>query len=247
MAFLQALTETSTALQGMILTLPSLTVAELVGQSGLDWVFIDMEHSALSFREVEGLLQVLKGQCYCVIRISDQSEAMIKRTIDLGCDGLIIPAVNSAEQAQKVVSYAKYAPVGQRSIGLTRSNGFGTSLNKSLNSANHAVALIAQIEHTDAVHEIDAILSIPGIDAAFIGPYDLSASLGKTGQLSDPKVQEQVAHIKAAANQHHKPLGIYAHTREASKQCQESGYDFIATGIDVCLLRDSIQATCLSS
>src|SRR5262249_43611881 len=135
----------------------------------------------------------VRGPCVSLIRTADRSATTIGQALDLGCDGIIVPQVNSVETARAVAAAAKYPPLGQRGVGLTRAHGFGKSFADYLRLSNEQISAFVQIEHIDAVRDVENICRVPGIEGIFIGPYDLSASLGKPGQVADPEVQEAIA------------------------------------------------------
>jgi 2-keto-3-deoxy-L-rhamnonate aldolase RhmA len=214
--------------------------------TGLDWLFLDMEHSAMDLHDIKGLLQAMHTHdCFAVVRTPDSSDTAIKRILDMGCDAIVVPQVNSVEQAKAVVDSAKYAPMGKRSVGIGRAHGYGQAFIPYIQRANTDISVIIQVEHVDAVNNIDAILDIPGIDGVFIGPYDLSASLNCIGDLQNELVQNAIATTKAAAIKRNIPLGIYCPTAEAANtQLSEGGMQFVAVGIDTGLLVTTVQNIC---
>jgi len=221
---------------GTIVTLSSPEITEIYSQAGFDWLFIDLEHSTLSIKDAQTILQTAGEETACVIRVPSIDEAWIKRTLDIGPDGIIIPQVKSVEEAKLALQLCKYPPEGLRSVGLARAHGYGEKFQEYVASANNEIAIILQIEHIDAVNNIEEIIKVPGIDALFIGPYDLSASMGKTGQVNDPDVQNAIAHVKKAAKEANMPLGIFGANADAVKAYIEDGYSLITVGIDTMLI-----------
>ena len=169
---------------GTIVTLESPEIVEALCHIGFDWLFIETEHSPLLPHAVQQIIQ-MAADTPCVVRLSRSDEISIKRALDAGAAGIIVPQVNSAAHARLVVSYAKYAPMGTRGIGLSRASKYGLNFDDYVANANENTAVIVQAEHIDAVENIDEICDVEGVDAVFIGPYDLSASLNKIGRLRD--------------------------------------------------------------
>src|SRR5690606_5677676 len=182
-------------LLGTLLTLPDPAVAEIVAGAGFDWLFLDAEHGALETRELRAILQAVDHRVPCVVRVAAAAEAPIKKALDLGAAGVIVPQVQSAAQAAEVVRYARYSPDGARGVGLARAHGYGFSFADDVATANERTAVIVQVEHAKAVADIEGIVRVPGVDAVLLGPYDLSASLGKMGRVDDPEVVAAIARV----------------------------------------------------
>jgi 4-hydroxy-2-oxoheptanedioate aldolase len=223
-------------LAGAIITLPSPEIAEIFSLSGLDWLFVDMEHSALTFQDAQRILQTAAPKVPCLIRVPANDAVWIKKALDIGASGIIVPQVKTADDAVRAVRWGKYPPAGDRSVGIARAQGYGATFGEYVASANDETAVVIQIEHIDAVDDIDNILKVPGIDAVFIGPYDLSASMGKTGRTTDTDVQQAISRVKACAERARMPLGIFGATAEAVQPYIREGYTLIAAGIDTMLI-----------
>ena len=221
-----------TPLIGTIVSLAAPEVAELISGVGFDWLFIDMEHAPLGALDVQRLLQAMRPGCRSVVRVPANEEAWIKRAADLGCDGILVPLVNSAESAARAVRWARYPPAGSRGVGIGRAHGYGLSFEDYVQRANHDLALIVQAEHIEAVRHIDEIVRVPGVDAVFIGPYDLSGSLNKPGQVGDPEVQAAVERVRQVCQEAGMPLGVFGATAEAVRPFVEQGYTLVAVGMD---------------
>ena len=221
---------------GTIVTLSSTEITEIYCQAGFDWLFVDLEHSTLSIKDAQAILQTASQKADCVIRAPSIDEAWIKRVLDIGPAGIIIPQVKSAEEAKSAVQLCKYPPEGLRSVGLARAHGYGEKFQEYVASANNEIAIILQIEHIDAVDNIEEIIKVPGIDALFIGPYDLSASMGKTGQVNDSGVQNAIMRVKEVAEEAKMPLGIFGANADAVKSYIRDGYNLITVGIDTMLI-----------
>jgi len=223
-------------LVGTIQTLQSPEVTEIFCQSGFDWLFIDLEHSALSMKDAQVILQSAAPQTACVIRVPSINEAWIKKALDIGPSGVIFPQVRTVEEAKLAVQLCKYPPEGVRSVGIGRAHGYGEKFQEYVTTANDEIAVIIQIEHIDAVNNIEGILKVPGIDCLFVGPYDLSASMGKIGNTSDPDIQNAITQIKKRAEHAKIQLGIFGATADSVKPYIQSGYTLIAVGIDTLLV-----------
>ena len=223
-------------LVGTIVTLSSPEVAEILGHTGLDWLFVDLEHSTLDTKAAQVILQTAGAQATCVVRVPLNDEIWIKKVLDIGSPGLIVPLVRNAEQARQAVRWCKYPPDGVRSVGIGRAHGYGPGFQAYVRSANETTAVILQIEHIDAVNNIEKILNVNGIDCLFVGPYDLSASMGRMGRVDDADVQKAIAHVTECATHAKMPLGIFGATPGAVLPYIESGFSLIAVSMDTLLL-----------
>lgn len=219
-------------LLGTMLTIPAPEVAEMVAKCGFDWLFMDGEHGPLSILEWQRLMQAVGGRCSNVLRVPSCSERDIKKALDIGADGIIVPMVNSAEQARQAVGWSKYPPRGQRGVGLARAQGYGLDFAEYMDSANDNTALIIQAEHIDAINNIESIAEVDGIDAVFIGPYDLSASMGKMGEVDDPEVVEAIGRVTRACQKHDLALGYFGVDADSVRPYIDKGYNLICAGVD---------------
>ena len=222
-------------LLGSMISLSSPPVAEILVDAGYEWLFVDTEHGPITHSEIVALVNAAKP-CPCVVRVPDHSEAAIKGVLDLGVAGIIVPLVNSADEAARIISFAKYPPEGRRSVGIARAQGYGFHFADYVKRANEETAVILQIEHINGVRDIDRILALPGIDAIFLGPYDLSASLGKIGQIHAPEVVEATNKVKAAVTAKGLPLGLFGVTADALTGAFDNGYSLLAVGTDTIFL-----------
>ncbi|MBO0931567.1 HpcH/HpaI aldolase family protein [Fibrella aquatilis] len=230
-SFTQKLRSPSPSL-GTLVSLPAPEVSEMLSLAGFDWLFIDMEHSTLSLAEVQRHLQAIRGECSGLVRVAENNPIYIQQALDLGADGVIVPAVNSAEEARRAVQAANYPPTGTRNVGIGRAHGYGLAFADYVATANETTALIIQIEHIDAVRNLDEILAVPGIDGVFIGPYDLSGSMNRLGDVQHPDVQAAIQTIKTGCVARGIPVGIFTRQPEAITAEIASGTRFIAVGTD---------------
>ncbi len=221
---------------GTLLTLPCPEVAEAMADIGFDWLWIDMEHGTLSLRDAQQMLVAVRGKAHGLVRVPTCEPIWIRQVLDLGADGVIVPLVRSAAQAAEAIQAAKYPPQGARSAGIARANSFGLNFQPYVSTANSQTAILIQIEHIDAVRDIEAILALPGLDGIIVGPYDLSGSMNLLGQLKHPEVEAALSRVLSACKVRKIPIGIFAMTAGEAKFLRESGYDFAAVGIDATML-----------
>jgi 2-dehydro-3-deoxyglucarate aldolase len=223
-------------LVGSMLTLADPAAAEILADVGCDWLFVDGEHGPYDSQTLLGVLRAASHKTACVVRVPAVDEASIKRVLDLGAAGVIVPMVNTPEQAADVVQFARYAPLGSRGVGLARAHGYGLRFREYVASANDEVAVIVQAEHRLAVENIEAIVKVPGIDAIQLGPYDLAASMGKMGQIDDPAVVAAIDHVITTSLAAGIPVGHFAVTPEAAEPYIARGCTLITAGVDTLLL-----------
>jgi 2-keto-3-deoxy-L-rhamnonate aldolase RhmA len=222
---------------GTLVTLASPEAADALALAGLDWLFVDMEHSpVLDPAAVLRIVQAVAGKADVLVRVPTNDDVWITKVLDTGADGVIVPCVNSAEQARRAVSAAKYPPLGRRSVGITPAHGYGADFAGYIDRANGSTALVVQIEDIAAVEHVDEIIATPGVDAAFIGPYDLSGSMGKLGQVDDPDVQRAIERVVDGCAQVGMPLGFFSMTTDGARKALQRGIRFLAVGTDIGLL-----------
>ncbi len=240
MSFRQRLRQKELLL-GTMLTISSPEVAEMVAKCGFDWLFMDGEHAPLSILDWQRLMQAVGARCASVLRVPSLSERDIKKALDIGADGIIVPMVNSAEQARQAVRWSKYPPRGQRGVGLARAQGYGLDFADYLTSANDETAVIVQAEHIDAVDNIEEIARVDGIDAVFIGPYDLSASMGKMGEVDDEEVVAAIDRVSVACKKNAVALGFFGVSAESVQPWIDKGYSLICAGVDAAFVTRGAQ------
>lgn len=227
---------------GSWITLGHPAIAEIMASAGFDWLVLDMEHSVLELSEVQTIIQVLDGkQCPVIVRLTSNHPDQIKRVMDAGATGVMVPMIKSAADARSAVDAMYYPPRGQRGVGLARAQGFGASFQAYRQWLEQNAVIVVMIEHIDAVNTIDSILAVPGIDAYIIGPYDLSGSMGRPGDLNHPDVQTAISHILEAGKRAGKPGGIHViePDPEALQQRIQSGFNFLGYSLDIRIL-DSV-------
>lgn len=223
------------------------SIAEILAKAGYEWVVVETEHTAIDNSEVLRLLMAIDGAgAVPLVRLAWNDPIQCKAVLDSGAAGVIVPMVNTREDAELAVKSAKYPPLGFRGVGLARAQGYGERFAEYVASANEDTLLIVQIEHKDAVANIEAILDVPGIDGTFIGPYDLSMSMGLPGQLNHPDVVAARERVLAATQARGLAAGIHlVHPDRAAADMAtyvKAGYQFIALGTDILFLGDSARA-----
>ncbi len=221
-------------LVGTLLGLPSSELAEIAAGAGFDWLFLDMEHGLLGPGDVQNLVRAA-GACPCLVRIPEPAEMWVRKALDAGAAGIIVPHVDAADTAAAVVRWAKFPPAGGRSVGFSRANLYGRRLHEDLETANQTTSVVAQVEHIDGVREIDRIVAVEGLAAVFVGPYDLSASLGKAGQLDDPEVREAIDRVRTAGLGRGLATGIYSADAAGARRALAEGYALVCAGMDAAL------------
>jgi 2-dehydro-3-deoxyglucarate aldolase len=228
-------------LLGSWISTASPIVCELMAASGFDFLALDVEHSAVDLVQAQALFQAIKSgnpNCAPFVRLHGVDYALTKRYLDAGARGIIGPLVNSPAEARLLVEACKYPPLGKRGVGFCRANGYGRALQPEFEKANEEILVAVQIEHMEAVNNIEAILSVPGIDAAFIGPYDLSASMGLTGQFDHPSFLAARERILKACREHQVVPGIHViqpNPKELVQRADE-GYALLAYSLDITML-----------
>ena len=234
----QKLSENSTTI-GSWITLAHPAIAEIMSKAGFDWLVVDLEHSVITIREAEELIRVV-DLCGVVplVRLSANDSVQIKRVMDAGAHGIIVPMVNSAEEARLAVSSVQYPPSGNRGVGLARAQEYGVGFDDYRKWLEKESVVIVQIEHIEAVENLEHILNVPGVDGFFVGPYDLSASLCVPGQFHDPAMVKAMEKIRKVGMNSGKVPGI--HVVEPDRKQLEikiaEGYRFIAYSLDIRLL-----------
>ncbi|HEX4204342.1 MAG TPA: aldolase/citrate lyase family protein [Ktedonobacteraceae bacterium] len=233
---------------GAWLNLPSTSSARLMARLGFDWLLIDMEHTALHPGLVAEMIATIAdaGTSAPFVRIPSNTVEWFKWALDAGAWGVLIPMVNSREEAQRTVAWSKYPPVGTRSIGgAFASYGFGTpDRNEYLAAANDEVMVLVQIESAQGLQNIDEILSVPGIDVAFVGPNDLHASLGLPPGLYSNEVAflEALERIKKSCREHQVATGIMSSDGASAAERVRQGFQMVTVTTDInCMLSAATQ------
>jgi 2-keto-3-deoxy-L-rhamnonate aldolase RhmA len=226
---------------GAWLTVANPMIAELMAGVGFDWVLIDTEHGGISNEGLQTCLIAFNGSpTVPMVRVPWNDAVMIKQTLDMGADGILVPMVNSTAEARAAVSACKYPPEGTRGFGPRRASDYGRKTNEYVAQANDSVIVILQFEHVDAVAQIDSILAVPGIDVVCLGPTDMSGSAGVLRQFNHPTVVKGMTSVINAA----KARGLAASigitfADEEMRKWHSQGANFVFCGDDVSLLAAS--------
>lgn len=230
---------------GSWITLGHTSIPEIMSFAKFNWLVIDLEHSVIDIQKTQELIQIIELKNITpLVRLTSNDGSLIKRVMDAGSYGVIVPMINSKNDALKVVKSVKYPPIGNRSVGLARAQGYGSSFNKYKSWINNDSIIIVQIEHIDAVNNIYEIFSIDDIDGYIIGPYDLSASLGIHGELNNSKVLDAEKIVLKAAKKYNKIAGIHVVNIDIKLVIEKInlGYKFIAIGTDFLFLGNSCKS-----
>jgi 2-dehydro-3-deoxyglucarate aldolase len=229
---------------GWIMT-ASPVVAELFTRVGFDWVAIDTEHASVSAKDLPIMLGIIeKGGAVPFVRLAHNDPVLIKQALDAGAGGLIAPQINSPAEARAFVSAALFPPEGSRGVSFCRASGYGDRFDEYVRNFNRNVILVAMIENVAALAEIKKIIAVPGIDALFIGPYDLSASLGRPGEFSAPSFRSTLGKIEKAAARAKMPMGMHVvpPDNKQIKSAVNKGYLFIGCSVDTRILLHGARA-----
>ncbi len=226
---------------GSWITIGHPNVIEIMASAGFDWLVVDMEHTSIDLMMAQILIATIQAKdMSALVRISKNEEVIIKKVLDMGADGVIVPMIKTACEAMEAVGYAKYPPIGKRGVGLYRAQDYGIGFEEYKEKNKNETVVIAQIEHIDAVRNIDEILNVDGIDGIIVGPYDLSGSMGKPGRYDDADVVEALEKVKKSCFKYKKPLGfhvIHSNHKKLKSKIDE-GYTFLAFSIDFFFLGD---------
>lgn len=231
---------------GSWITLAHPAIAEIMAKAGFDWLTVDLEHSVITIREAEELIRVI-DLCGVVplVRLSANDPVQIKRVMDAGAHGIIVPMVKTRIEADAAVAAVYYPPKGTtRSVGLARAQGYGTTFQKYREWLENEAIVIVQVEHIDAVNNLEDILKVPGIDGYFIGPYDLSASMGLPGQFDHPDMLAAIERIRRVGSALGKPGGLHIvepDIIQLEARIKE-GFKFIAYSLDTRMLDTACRA-----
>jgi 2-keto-3-deoxy-L-rhamnonate aldolase RhmA len=212
-------------------------VAEAIGHAGFDWGVVDMEHAPLDMMSLVHLLQALAGtKTTPIVRVPWNDAVMVKRVLDAGATTVLFPFVQSVEDAKRAVASTRYPPRGVRGMSsMTRASRFGTVPNY-LGSADACMGVIVQLETLQAMSQLEAIAGVEGVDAVFVGPADLSASMGHVGKFTHPAVMQAMSDAARRCKALGKAIGTVGGTPEVVTQYRAMGYDYLAISSDMGLL-----------
>ncbi|TNE53586.1 MAG: 2,4-dihydroxyhept-2-ene-1,7-dioic acid aldolase [Bacteroidetes bacterium] len=209
--------------------------------AGFEWLTLDLEHAAIDISQAMNMMALIQGKgMKALARVSKNEEVIIKRMLDAGADGIIVPTVRNAAEAKQAVDFVKYPPTGKRGVGLNRAQNYGIGFQEYQDWLRDECVMIVQIEHIDSVHNIEEILSVEGVDGIMVGPYDLSASMGMPGNYEHPDVVEALKKVEETTLRMKKPLGFHVIHSDHVKTLEKInvGYSLLAMSIDFFFLGD---------
>ncbi|MBT8125165.1 MAG: 2,4-dihydroxyhept-2-ene-1,7-dioic acid aldolase [Gammaproteobacteria bacterium] len=224
-----------------LVSFPSPEIVELLSKLNFDWLFIDGEHGPFGTFEMQRMLQVAGNNCPCLIRVPSNDLVYIKQALDIGAAGIIVPQINNADETQAAVRAAKYPTLGNRGVGLARAHEYGISFTDYLANADSETCVVIQAETQGAIEHIDEIVAIKDVDAILIGPYDLSANLGYTGQIDHPEVVAAISKVEHACKQANVKLGYFGVNAETVLPYKEKGFTLLTIGVDSLFVLNSAQ------
>lgn len=229
---------------GSWVTIPHQSIVEILSSAGFEWLVLDLEHSAIDYQKTQEMMSHIQGQSMQgLVRVPSNDPVAIKKSMDIGADGVIVPMILSQEEAKKAVEAVRYPPLGNRGVGLSRAQHYGTGFSSYNEWVNNQSVVIVQIEHIDAVNNLESILKVDGVDGIIVGPYDLSASLGKPGKFDDAEIKDALNRIEEVSSRYDKSLGYHvinpSHSDVMLKINQD--YNFIAFSLDFLFLGDKVR------
>jgi len=219
-------------------------VTEVMAKAGFEWLVIDLEHTAIDYGEALQMIQTIElVGCVPLVRVGNNDPLIIKRVLDSGACGIIVPMINSAKEAKRAVDAAYYPPRGNRGVGLSRAQGYGMDFHGYRKRALERTVVIVQIEHILGVENLEEILSVDGVDGFIIGPYDLSGSLDQPGNFEHPDVLKALQRVKEVMYHSEKPGGYHVvqTSQDELKKRIDEGYRFIAYGDDMVMFAQKVK------
>jgi 2-keto-3-deoxy-L-rhamnonate aldolase RhmA len=229
---------------GLWVTLESASITEMAVALGLDWVVIDAEHGHLDWREIlDHLRAAVRSDTVALVRITELNAGQIKRALDIGADGVVVPWIETAEQLRSAVAFARYPPEGLRGMGGERATGWGKCLAENAAQADQHVLVVPIIETVRAGKNIEDLCRVDGVELFQFGPADYSSTAGHKGQWEGPGVARQLLTIKDTIRRHGKCCGILATSNENLVERREQGFRFLGVGMDAALLLRSLSGT----
>jgi 2-keto-3-deoxy-L-rhamnonate aldolase RhmA len=230
---------------GSWITIGNASIAEIMAKAGFEWLVVDLEHTTIDLNVAGDLIRVIDlcGKTP-LVRLTSNDSNQIKRVMDAGAHGIIVPSVNSSDEAVRAVSATRYAPNGSRGVGLARAQGYGSDFQQYINWQIDGPIVIVMIEHKDALDQLEGILTTKGVDAFIIGPYDLSCSMGIPGDFTNPLFIEALNYIRQAGERLGCATGIHIVEPdiELLEKVIKEGFNFIAYSVDIRLLDVSLRA-----
>ena len=232
---------------GIFAMLSEPALVEMMGYAGMDFVVVDTEHAASTMEQVVQMVRAAElSGVTPIVRVTENSPALILRALDAGAGGVLVPQVNTAAEAAAAVRAARYAPRGERGLaGIVRSAHYGfIPLPAYLTGSNRENLVITQVEHIDAVNNLDEILAVEGIDGIFVGPTDLSQSMGMTGKFADPGLRRVIHEVIEKTRRTDKWAGIFCLDADDAAYWRAAGAQFLAIGTDSMVFAAGLRRLC---
>ncbi len=229
---------------GSWITTNNISVVETMCKFSFEWLCVDMEHTAIDYNDLLKLISTIQANNKkAYVRVGSNDPLIIKRALDIGADGIIVPMINNVDDALKAIKSIYYPPVGERGVGLFRAQGYGFDFEDYRDIKSKKIEFIAQIEHFEAVNNLDSILSINHLSGTIIGPYDMSSSIGRTGELDCKELKDLVNKYEKISKKYDKKMGYHVVPIDYKrvKQKLKAGYNFIAFGFDLHFLGSAIK------
>ena len=230
---------------GSWVTIGHTAIIDIMASAGFEWLVIDIEHTSIDLATAHNLIATIQANgMKALVRVSKNEEVIIKRILDMGADGIVVPMVKSKADALEAIDYAKYPPIGKRGVGLFRAQNYGLGFDTYKKWVEEELVIIAQIEHIEAVHNIEDIITTDGIDGIIIGPYDLSGSMGYPGEYHKKDVKDAISKVLRACKKHNVPSGFHVIESDPKKLQEriDEGCTFLAYSLDFFFLGDSARA-----
>ena len=235
--------KTKNASIGSWITLNHFSIAEIMAEAGFDWLCVDMEHSVTDYFEAQQLIATIQSKgIKAFVRVGDNNVRIIKRVLDAGADGIIVPMVSTVEEAESAINAVRYPPNGKRGVGLARAQKYGFGFKEYKSGVSNDIKLIIQIEHVDAIPNLEQMLQLDGVDGTFIGPYDLSGSMGKPGDYYDDDVKAVIKQYEQMVSKYNKLVGYHVIEPDIKlvEEKIKDGYNFIAFSLDTLFLGSKV-------
>lgn len=224
--------------------IPDPTVSEILALSGIDFVAVDMEHGAIDIADLRTMVPLFKlANVPVIVRVASSNSAFIAKVLDMGIDGIMVPQITTVEEAQNIVKVSKFAPLGSRGVGgACSADRFGEiSVDEFVRTQNKSVMTIVQVENEQCIRNLDQILEVEGIDLFYIGPFDLSQSLGVTAQINHPDVTSAIQTVIDKCLAKGKPIGMHGVSQEFIMNWREHGVSLFTYGMDSAWLRQTVE------
>lgn len=225
---------------GTFVTCNAPDLVEILGLAGFDFIVIDTEHGAMTHESTQHLIRAaeLRG-ITPIVRVPNHEESSILHILDVGAHGIQVPQVNTVDIAQKVIKRSKYAPIGNRGVAFTRSADYGfTDTDNYFDYENQQTLVVVHCENKECLENLEDICKLEDVDVIFLGPYDMSQSLGITGQVHHEKIKEVMKKVLEVTKKYNKAAGIFAGNGSIAREFADMGFQYITIGLDISLFSE---------